>query len=826
MMGKIIYSRVVSTALLVLIANLSGAGQAFPEGNYDCVLHGNDPAVLRDCQGGGTIAGTAVNAVTGQPQPGAHLVLRELAGNRITHETASDSAGHWSFYNIVPGHYRLRAFAEGFLSAEYSNTSSDSGHGVVLLIRGQDVSNVLIRLSPLSVVTGRIVDEQGDPLPGIDVQATRIGTGGEDNSRPTANALTNDLGEYRLYGLIPGTYYVSAIPDENLSDGSEEITDEVGNEVYIRTFHPRNVSMADAIAVTVKPGQQVGGTDISLQKTRERLVQTVTLSSNSSSGLPPAPNDREKRDNRPIPANCLMAGRVLNGLTGEPIRRAQVVLRDVASGLDTPYKTRTDGAGNFVLKRLRAGTYRLFAEHIGFLPTQYGNDGRNPAGTPLVLKSGETLRNIVVRESPAAVITGRVINRDGGPLSGAQIGALRFTYTGGKRQLHLVASATSNDLGEYRLYGLAPANYYVNAELISSSDLGQLRDSEQSLNAALAEEHTEFYVKTFYPQSSDLFGAQPVSVKAGDQVGGIDIWVLQNKLVRIRGRITNPVASQGVRGTVMSLMRNESDALGSFQAITTSPKDAEGNFEFRRVTPGSYILSAISQQQKADFAVQQTIEIKNEDVTDLQVVMALTATISGRVRTEGDRPPNLRSIRVLFEPESSTATGIALADVKADGTFSTSGILPVRYRLKIFGVPDTFYVRTIQIGLENVENQIIDLSHPVGSIEIVLSPAMGMISGSVLDEQQQRVDGAKVVLVPDPPHREQYALYKITSSKAGAFELYGVAPGDYKLFAWRDVEPDAYFDPDFLANFEDQGRPIGIDENGKTTTTVQVASAP
>jgi hypothetical protein len=419
-----------------------------------------------------------------------------------------------------------------------------------------------------------------------------------------------------------------------------------------------------------------------------------------------------------------------------------------------------------------------------------------------------------------------VVNRDGGPLSGAQISALRFTYTGGKRQLHLVASATSNDLGEYRLYGLAPANYYVNADLTSSSDLGQLGNSELSLKGALVEEHPEFYEKTFYPQSSDLFGAQPVSVKAGDQVGGIDIWVLLNKPVRICGRITNPVASQVVRGTIISLMRNESDALGSFQAITTSPKDAEGNFEFRRVRPGSYILSAISQQQKADFAVQQTIEIKNEDVIDLQVVMALTATVSGRVRTDGDKPLNLRSIRVLFEPESSTATGMALADVKADGTFSTPGILPVRYRLKIFGMPDTSYVRNIHIGLENVENQIIDLSHPTGSIEIVLSPAMGMISGPVLDEQQQRVDGAKVVLVPAPPHREDYALYKITTSQAGTFELYGVAPGNYKLFAWRDVEPDAYFDPDFLANFEDQGRPIGIDENGKITTTVQVASAP
>lgn len=825
MMEKIIYSRVVSTALLVLIANLSGVGQA-SEGNYDCVLHGNDPAILRNCPGGWTIAGTAVNAVTGQPQPGAHLVLRELAGNRVTHETESDSAGRWSFSNIVPGHYRLRALAEGFLNAEYSNTTSDSGHGVVLLIRGQDVSNVLIRLSPLSVVTGRIVDEQGNPLPGLDVQAIRIGTGGEENSRPTANAVTNDLGEYRLYGLTSGTYYVSAIPDENLSDGSEQITDQDDNEVYIRTFHPQSADMAGAIAVTVKPGQQVGGIDISLQRIRERLVQTVTLSSNSSSGPPPASNDHEKSDDRLIPANCLIAGRVLNVLTGKPIGRAQVVLRDVASGLDTPYKTRTDAAGNFVLKRLRAGTYRLFAEHIGFLPTQYGNDGRNPAGTPLVLETGEILRNIVIRESPSAVITGRVINRDGGPLSGAQISALRFTYTGGKRQLHLVASATSNDLGEYRLYGLAPANYYVNAELTSAADLGQLRDSEQSLKGALVEEHAEFYEKTFYPQSSDLFGAQPVYVKAGDQVGGIDIWVLLNKPVRIRGRITNPVASQVVRGTVISLMRNESAALGSFQAITTSPKDAEGNFEFRRVRPGSYILSAISQQQEADFAVQQTIEIKNEDVTDLQVVMAVTATISGRVRTDGDKPLNLGSIRVLFEPESGTATGMALADVKADGTFSTPGILPVRYRLKIFGMPDTFYVRNIHIGLENVENQIIDLSHPTDSIEIVLSPAMGMISGPVLDEQQQRVDGAKVVLVPAPPHREDYALYKITTSQAGTFELYGVAPGNYKLFAWRDVEPDAYFDPDFLANFEDQARPIGIDENGKTTTTVQVASAP
>ena len=88
----------------------------------------------------------------------------------------------------------------------------------------------------------------------------------------------------------------------------------------------------------------------------------------------------------------------------------------------------------------------------------------------------------------------------------------------------------------------------------------------------------------------------------------------------------------------------------------------------------------------------------------------------------------------------------------------------------------------------------------------------------VFDDLQKPVIDATVVLVPDAPRRQRFDLYYVDGSDAsGRAHFAGLAPGDYRIFAWEDVPADAWQDQDFLRRYEDRSRPIRIREGGRET---------
>jgi hypothetical protein len=101
----------------------------------------------------------------------------------------------------------------------------------------------------------------------------------------------------------------------------------------------------------------------------------------------------------------------------------------------------------------------------------------------------------------------------------------------------------------------------------------------------------------------------------------------------------------------------------------------------------------------------------------------------------------------------------------------------------------------------------------------------GQIEGTVLDEQSRPVAGIQTVLIPDR-FRERFEDYKTTiADSIGHFIIRGIEPGEYKVFAWDAIEEYAYFDPDFLRAFEQQGKPVSISESSKQTVDVKAIPA-
>src|ERR1035437_4061748 len=166
---------------------------------------------------------------------------------------------------------------------------------------------------------------------------------------------------------------------------------------------------------------------------------------------------------------CAVSGQVSNAATGEPVRRALVYLRriDMSPGVTNVQvgnSVTTDAAGRFAIAGIAPGKYRLAAERSGFIVTQYGSRGPGKAGTLLTLEPGQKSSDLAMRLTPHGVITGRVLDEEGDPVPGANVQVSRQIYAQGRKQMSRTGAASSNDLGEYRVFGLAPGRYFVSAD--------------------------------------------------------------------------------------------------------------------------------------------------------------------------------------------------------------------------------------------------------------------------------------------------------------------------------------------------------------------------
>jgi protocatechuate 3,4-dioxygenase beta subunit len=155
------------------------------------------------------------------------------------------------------------------------------------------------------------------------------------------------------------------------------------------------------------------------------------------------------------------------------LRRAD--LSPNSGGAPTSYSTATDVGGSFAMKDIDPGKYRLSVNRIGFVAGEYGARGPLQSGTTLSLARGQHLQGADFRLTPHAVITGRVVDEDGEPVANAQVQAMRYRYTQGRKQLQPFGGSSTNDLGEYRMFGLAPGRYYLSADVPRRHDVRAYR---------------------------------------------------------------------------------------------------------------------------------------------------------------------------------------------------------------------------------------------------------------------------------------------------------------------------------------------------------------
>jgi len=168
--------------------------------------------------------------------------------------------------------------------------------------------------------------------------------------------------------------------------------------------------------------------------------------------------------------------------------------------------------------------------------------------------------------------------------------------------------------------------------------------------------------------------------------------------------------------------------------------------------------------------------------------------------------------------------GMSSSRLKADRSFVLQGAAADSLNVVVSGLPDGFYVKAIKWGEVDVLATGLDASKAVAQpLEIVVSPNAAEVKGTVQNSKtNQPAPGATVVLVPqEKERREQSTFYKMTTAdQHGSYTFQGVPPGDYKAFAWEDLEMGAYMDPDFMKPLESKGEPV-LKHDSSTNTLIR-----
>ena len=203
-----------------------------------------------------TVQGVTVNAVTHQPVAGAVVQLissaleNDAEAEIEMYRGHSGEAGRFRFDGVVPGHYRAIADAPGFTRANLSGRVAR-----VTVARGAAVPEVTIAMTPASVISGRVVDQDGDPIAYASVEALRYGyPAGKKALQQVGMARSDDRGEYRIFGLTPGRYYVRA----QMRAGA--------TATYAPTFFPGQRDVAQASLLQAPAGGELHSIDIMLHQ--------------------------------------------------------------------------------------------------------------------------------------------------------------------------------------------------------------------------------------------------------------------------------------------------------------------------------------------------------------------------------------------------------------------------------------------------------------------------------------------------------------------------------------------------------------------------------
>jgi hypothetical protein len=212
----------------------------------------------------GSVEGKVVNSVTGESIKKAFVTINSRT-NQYVYFTTTDQSGKFHIDNVQPEKYAASADAEG-----YANSRAVSDIKLFTVGAGP-LTGVEVPIAPLSVITGKVVDEDGEPLDGVSVMALRNSYNfGSKTLQQVSAAQTDDRGIYRMFDVQPGRYYLSAQAQRQFRmiapQNAERTHSTIPEEAYGVAIYPGVAEISQATAHELKPGADWTGADFKLHK--------------------------------------------------------------------------------------------------------------------------------------------------------------------------------------------------------------------------------------------------------------------------------------------------------------------------------------------------------------------------------------------------------------------------------------------------------------------------------------------------------------------------------------------------------------------------------
>jgi hypothetical protein len=538
------------------------------------------------------------------------------------------------------------------------------------------------------------------------------------------------------------------------------------------------------------------------------LIVSSALSAQESSPTEPA--------KVPSKQPCSIAGVVVKSGTSEPLKKAKISLQN-ANDPNSGTSTQTDASGHFAIQNVEAGNYRLQVQRTGFVSQFYGESSSGRRGGVLALNPGRNVQDLLFRMVPWAVISGRITDEDGEPVPHVTVEAMRRHTWEGKRDLQTYGQAQTDDVGEFRLFGLAKGLYFVRAKVRdywqhAPRDLGSADPGSSAQTG---------YAPVYFPGTTDVARAVAVDLAPGEEFSSVNFTLIPVRTLHIRGHVFDAVLGQPAKDCTLMLVHHDPSVSNFADSRVGMTSCEDSAFQFSDLPPGTYFVYAILNDPGKQRSARISIDLVNTNFDEVSLTVGPGFELTGRVLVEGRAALDLSQIHFWQrDPEQYFNVG-GHAVLRPDGTLTIENIPEGNYHIDAGGpstgsAPDTYIKAARANGEDFLEK---GLAVGAGSsrrpLEIVLSTAGARIDGSVADENNLPSAGAVVTLVPEGDHRKQFRLYMTTTTdQYGQFVLRGIAPGTYKLFSWREVEDNGWEDPEFLAPFESQGTRVTAEESG------------
>jgi hypothetical protein len=237
------------------------------------------PGLTPQAQQPAKLSGRVLRAEDGRPLPKATVTLTPEGRDSGTLSTRTDSSGVFEFAEVPGGRYRLTAVRTGYVAETYGQRGG--GPGVPIeLVAGRHLDGIEIRLQRAGVITGTITDEDHEPVEGIPVRALRVrfSPGGRQQATNVRSQATDDLGNYRLARLAPGSYYVQVAGREGVSIGPTSASG------YAPTFYPGVVLRDDATRVQVAAASESRAIDIQVRSAPTYTISGIIVDATPATG--------------------------------------------------------------------------------------------------------------------------------------------------------------------------------------------------------------------------------------------------------------------------------------------------------------------------------------------------------------------------------------------------------------------------------------------------------------------------------------------------------------------------------------------------------------